>query len=105
VGKVPLGGINGFCVEQRANLGEADAEIARGEFATYEQVAFDPGETHGVRLRVKRRAATQIEKGLECVEAESPVSANRMREPSGPNGVDQRRRQRRQYPVTSRGSP
>ena len=33
-----------------------------------------------MRLRLTRRAATQIERALEYVEAESPQSANRMRE-------------------------
>jgi toxin ParE1/3/4 len=33
-----------------------------------------------VKLRVTRRAATQIEKALEYIEAESPQGANRMRE-------------------------
>jgi toxin ParE1/3/4 len=31
-------------------------------------------------LRVTRRAATQIESALDTIEAESPQSANRMRE-------------------------
>jgi toxin ParE1/3/4 len=33
-----------------------------------------------VKLRVTRRAATQIEKALDYIEAESPQGANRMRE-------------------------
>jgi toxin ParE1/3/4 len=33
-----------------------------------------------VRLRVTRRAATQIERALDYIEAESPQGANRMRE-------------------------
>jgi toxin ParE1/3/4 len=33
-----------------------------------------------VRLRVTRRAATQIAKALDYIEAESPQGANRMRE-------------------------
>jgi toxin ParE1/3/4 len=33
-----------------------------------------------VRLRVTRRAATQIEKALEYIEAESPQGANHVRE-------------------------
>ena len=33
-----------------------------------------------MKLRVTRRAATQIEKALEHIEAESPQGANRMRE-------------------------
>ena len=33
-----------------------------------------------MKLRVTRRAATQIEKALEYIEAESPQGANRMRE-------------------------
>jgi toxin ParE1/3/4 len=33
-----------------------------------------------VRLRVTRRAATQIEKALDYIEAESPQGANRLRE-------------------------
>jgi toxin ParE1/3/4 len=33
-----------------------------------------------VRLRVTRRAVTQIERALDYIEAESPQGANRMRE-------------------------
>jgi toxin ParE1/3/4 len=33
-----------------------------------------------VRLRVTRRAATQIERALDYIEAESPQGANRLRE-------------------------
>jgi toxin ParE1/3/4 len=33
-----------------------------------------------VKLRVTKRAATQIEKALDYIEAESPQGANRMRE-------------------------
>jgi toxin ParE1/3/4 len=33
-----------------------------------------------VRLRVTRRAATQIERALDYIEGESPQGANRMRE-------------------------
>ena len=33
-----------------------------------------------MRLRVTKRAATQIEKALDCIEAESPQGANHVRE-------------------------
>ena len=36
-----------------------------------------------MKLRVTRRAATQIEKALDYIEAESPQGANRMRERIG----------------------
>ena len=41
---------------------------------------LDAGKAHRVRLRVTRRAATQIERALDYIEAESPQGANRMRE-------------------------
>ena len=58
--------------EERADLAEADAEIARGEFATDEQAIL--AKPISVKLRVTRRAATQIEKALDYIEVESPQS-------------------------------
>ena len=65
--------------EECADLAEADAEIARGEFATDEQIRSILGKAHRVRLRVTRRAATQIEKALDYIEADSPQGANQVR--------------------------
>ena len=51
-------------LEEHADLAEADAEIARGEFATDEQMHSILAK-RTVWLRVTRRAATQIEKALD----------------------------------------